>query len=332
MAKVTKKPTVRFSQKAYQQMWALTEACPIEISAMGIIATEEQKKSEGITEDFYVLEYFVIDQECTGTSTDLDDDAFIDLVMKLRDRGISAEQIVVWWHSHVRMGVSHSGTDEAQIERFDFDTVCISAITNKKNELNLRVDMYKPFRHTFEKCDHTVDELDILPNGWAKDMVETHVTHCKVIPQRLDVIKAKGVATKRTKNNYSNGFGYSTNQYSANQYISQFQNDWTSGWKELDDDAEAEPAEVEEATTDIPYEYLDEVKFPKELQLLQSAWDAHRLETQDAMELFARWYAKELSDQEVAQELAETYNILETDFIEEEEEEDGHASVAVVGV
>jgi len=249
MAKVTKKPTVRFSQKAYQQMFALTNACKIEISAMGIVATAEQKEDAGVTEDFYVTEFFVIDQECTGTSTDLDDDAMVDLLMNLRDQGIKSEQMCVWWHSHVNMATAHSGTDEAQIERFDFDTVCISIITNKKGELNLRVDMFQPFRHTFEKCDYVLDFVDILPDNWAEEMVATHVNEKKIIPQRLNVVKSRsrGVVT-----------GYGGN--------------W-GGWSRWEDD------------DDLPA--FDALDLPKELGHLQDAWDLKLLVCQEVFELFA---------------------------------------------
>ena len=52
MAKVTTKPTVRLTQKAWQKIWALTDECKIEVSAMGHVATDEQREEWGITEKY----------------------------------------------------------------------------------------------------------------------------------------------------------------------------------------------------------------------------------------------------------------------------------------
>ena len=302
MAKVTTKPKVRFSQKVYQQMRALTEECNIEISAMGIIATDEQKEQAGVKEDYYVLELFVVDQECTGVSTDLDDDAFIDLVMELRERGIKSEQVCFWWHSHVNMGTSHSGTDEAQIERFDFDEVCISAITNKKGDLNLRIDMFKPFRYSFEKCPYVVDQIDLLPDGWAKEMVDKHVRAKKIVPERLNIKKKKGGA-----NSYV-GYG-SYNNFSSRPIVKPktngFAHEANRAWYEDDFDEKDDPVDLD---VDLS------IRLPEELELLESAWEENLIDAQAFVDLYTKWYAKELSTKEVIQELAEVHDIHEKSF------------------
>lgn len=319
MAKVTAKPTVRFSQKVYQQMRALTDECSIEISAMGIIATDEQKEEAGVKEDYYVLELFVIDQECTGVTTDLDDDAFIDLVMELREKGIKSEQVCFWWHSHVNMGTGHSGTDEAQIERFDFDEVCISAITNKKGDLNLRIDMFKPFRYSFEKCPYVVDQIDMLPDGWAKEMVEKHVTTRKVIPERLN-IKKKTTPTYTTRY-YGSGWNNDTGY--TRQIVKPGNSTTTTNksWFDLDEEEEADQYDAEL-----------EVSLPEPLSLLESAWEQSLIPAQDFVELYSRWYAKELSTEEVIQELELVHNITEKSFEEEDEEDVDDQAEVIRGI
>ena len=319
MAKVTGKPTVRFSQKAYQQMRQLTKECDIEISAMGIIATDAQKEEWGIGEDFYVLEYFVIDQECTSVSTDLCDDAFIELVMSLRERGIKSEQIVVWWHSHVNMGVEHSGTDEAQIERFDFDTVCISPITNKSGALNVRIDLYKPIRHTFLKCDFVVDEINVLPENWAKEQIEEHVTKKTVRPQKINVVKApKTKVGKQTHSWNSNSRWRSDYSYYGN-----------FGYEELD---VADEPETTEPIEDVGYAAdLDSIELPEELSQVKKAWDLRLLDTQEMLDLYAKFYAKELSAEETIEALTTEYGISKDELSEDIEEDDDIISEAFGG-
>ena len=180
--KVSTSPTVRFTQKAFQQITALTRECEIEISAMGVIANKEYRRQKGITEDFYILEFHVPEQECCSVSTTIEAEALSELTFELMQKGVEPEQICVWWHSHVNMGVGHSGVDEKQIESFNFDQVCISKITNKKGDINIRVDMYNPIRYSFEKCPYKVDEITILDDNWASDMVDKHVTEVITTP------------------------------------------------------------------------------------------------------------------------------------------------------
>ncbi|MAP21967.1 MAG: hypothetical protein CL582_13615 [Alteromonadaceae bacterium] len=174
--KVSTSPSVRFTQKAFQQITALTRECEIEISAMGVIANKEYKRQKGVTEDFYILEFHVPEQECCSTSTTIEAEALSKLTFDLMQKGVEPEQICVWWHSHVNMGVGHSATDEKQIENFNFDKVCISIITNKKGNINIRADIYNPIRYSFEECPYMVEEINILDTDWACEMVEKNVT------------------------------------------------------------------------------------------------------------------------------------------------------------
>jgi len=180
--KILSSPTIRFTQRAFQQITALTEECDIEISAMGVIATKEYKRQKGVTEDFYILEFRVPKQECTSGSTTIEAEDLSKLTFDLMRKGVKPEQICVWWHSHVNMPVGHSSTDEEQIENFNFDRVCISIITNKMGDINIRVDQYEPVRYSFEGCEHSIDKISILADGWAKEMVSEHVTEALVLP------------------------------------------------------------------------------------------------------------------------------------------------------
>ncbi len=331
--KVTTKPTVRFTQKAYQQMFALTDACPIEISAMGVLATDEQRKEWGIDEEFYVLDFHVPDQECTGGSTVMETDSYADLSLELRDQGIKPEQVCVWWHSHVNMGVGHSGTDERQIEDFGFDEVCISIITNKRRDINVRVDIFSPVRYSFEGCSYAVDQVSILDDGWAKEMVDNHVT--KPAPIRMNVTK-KSKKTATSKNYYGSYVG---NLSGVNGHWSNWSGDDDYiGWNAKDDDEKEEEAEVlveEEESIDLC--------LPQELEELQELFDDKILNFSEVLDYHAKWYAKELSIDEINDELSQLYyeskwgpgHVEEEEDIQEvlaaefEEEDDEPVGVAV---
>jgi len=320
-------------------MTALTDECPIEISAIGIIATDAQRNEWGIKEPFYVLEFYVPDQECTGGSTVFDMDSYADVSLELRDQGISSDQICVWWHSHVNMDTGHSGTDEKQIEEFNFDKVCISVISNKKRDLNVRVDMYNPFRFSFEKCGWSVDQVSILEDGWAKEMVEDHVS--RPAPTQLNVVKHTRKYTTGSYTGKVNGhqsfFGHWDDDYIG----------WDGGHqsKEAGDDKSESASDEDDLIANVEY-VKESLRLPDELELLAELYEENIVDLTEVIEYHSKWYAKEMSTEEILDELSGLYydvgskkddeeqddevqKILAAEFGEDDEDEDEPVGVAV---
>tara|TARA_B100000131_G_scaffold221323_1_gene212825 strand:- start:18417 stop:19421 length:1005 start_codon:yes stop_codon:yes gene_type:complete len=290
-------------------MFALVDACDIEISAMGFLATNEDKKKAGVKEDFYISEFRPSSQSCTGTYTEMDSDGLTDQLMSLKDEGWEnpGKRRAVHFHSHVNMGVSQSGVDEQWIETIAgnelLGDVGIFIIANKKRELNVRVEMFKPFRQTFERCTWSVDQINILPDGWGEEMVEKYVTRSARTVETLTSVKRAG----KNKSWYS---GYSDWSRSSRPIV-------TNGSRVLhgnrwmwESDVEEEEAPEEEVTTrGYEYRYDDQdIKFPDELVHLQDAYDGGDIDSNEAVQLFGKWCAKELSTEEVEQELEEVHN------------------------
>ena len=309
--KVTSKPTIRFSAKAWQQMWALTDAHDEEISAIGVIADKEELVRDGIKEAYYIKEFYVPRQECSAVTTVMDDDSVLEIMMDLREKGVKAVNVCVWWHSHVNMGTAHSGTDENQIERFDFDEACISIITNKKNEINLRVDMYKPFRYSFEKCNYVVDQVSVLPSGWAEERIEECVRKKRVIPEKLNIKKSYN----GTKGSYSS-YGYYNNAKGWGSVMGAedpFYYDENPSYGSITTKVEEDE---EEGVNYSVQEVIEALDFPEELSGLQSAYDTEQVGANEAMRYYAQWYAKEMSTEELEKDLFFVHGI---EVVEEEE-------------
>jgi hypothetical protein len=61
----------------------------------------------------------------------------------------------LWWHSHVNFQAFWSGTDTDTIDDFDTEedkgNWFLSIVGNKKGEYKTRLDVFKPFRYTFEE-------------------------------------------------------------------------------------------------------------------------------------------------------------------------------------
>ena len=185
----TRAPTIRFTRTAYERMMSLVRACRIEVSGFGVLATDEERESKGVKEPYYIKEIHIAEQDCTGVTTDLRAGSLGKLMMALHQRKVNGKQVCVWWHSHVNMSVSPSGTDVDTLNGFDFDDFAIGVIANKRGELGIRIEMYKPHRYSFTGCDFIVDDSNIVPAGWAEDMIKQHVhirpaTRLKTNPHR----------------------------------------------------------------------------------------------------------------------------------------------------
>jgi hypothetical protein len=219
---VNHRKTLRFSQKAWQQMWALTAACDVEISAMGIVAEGEPNLVE---------EFFVVKQKCSATRTEMDPDALMELTMALREKGINQNRMRVWWHSHVKMDTEFSGTDEDNIERYA-STYLWSVVTQKQDadrvaygfaplKLNIRCDTFdpndtkdhlSPLRYTHEKCAYGVSELDIVGDEWAKGEVSGKITKTYQSSYSTKSSYSAGGNTSSNYPDYGKGSGWDINK------------------------------------------------------------------------------------------------------------------------
>lgn len=112
--------------KVYAKVMYLVGKCDKEISGLG------KAKIEGDT--VRITEMFLLEQECTGTTTDLDAGA---VSKALYDAHISPAEgeLLWWWHSHVDMQVFWSGTDMATIREFGANGRFFATVFNKKAEM-----------------------------------------------------------------------------------------------------------------------------------------------------------------------------------------------------
>jgi len=146
----TQMPTVYYTRDAWTKMWKIVELCPEEVGWLGTV--------DKIGGDYLITEVFLLEQEVSGVTTDIESDAVANLAVELESRGIDSSKLRYWGHSHVNMGVSPSGTDENQtneyIEHCDF---FIRGIYNKKMEA--KVDVFDMnHKLVYQKVDHAVKD------------------------------------------------------------------------------------------------------------------------------------------------------------------------------
>jgi hypothetical protein len=158
----TQMPTVYYTRDAWTKMWKIVELCPEEVGWLGMVDKTE-------TGDYLITEIFLLEQEVSGVTTDIESDAVANLAVDLESRGLDSTKLRFWGHSHVNMGVSPSGTDENQtneyIEHCDF---FIRGIYNKKMEA--KVDVFDMnHKLVYQKVDHAVKD-DRYDAAWLKEL------------------------------------------------------------------------------------------------------------------------------------------------------------------
>lgn len=89
MARVIGPKVLEFTERAWRQMWTLTDTVSTEVSALGICA----KDRRDVVEEFYVPK-----QVCTSVRTEMDPDSVSELTLRLLSEGIEPWRLCVWWH------------------------------------------------------------------------------------------------------------------------------------------------------------------------------------------------------------------------------------------
>ena len=125
-----------------------------------------------IGHDLVVTDAVLLEQECTATSTELDQEAVAAVLL----RHERPERLRVWVHSHCDMQVYWSQQDEETIEALANDTFLLSIVVNKKGAVRCRIDLFHPVRVTLDNLAHEVLFLDEELEAWCRAEFNDKVT------------------------------------------------------------------------------------------------------------------------------------------------------------
>ena len=276
-------PSVLFSKMAWQKMWALVHNCKIEISWFGYCTPDEEKEKLGIAEDYYVEDIYVVDQECTGVKSDMLPDAVSKLCIQLMDEDKDPSRLKVWGHSHVNMDVGFSGTDESTIEKLELEPL-ISIVLNKRGDVNIRCDIWKPFRHSAD-CTYAVEEIQLIPDSWAEGVIKEHVKKPKVT-------YVNNFGKSKSKTGKSNA-SHTSSYYGNWRQDDMWDDDWTYGQNlvrkafSVNDKDESKPADpgLESALEYATYE----LNLPEEVDFLEEMFLKGELNINELLEAYAHY-------------------------------------------
>lgn len=135
-------PRVFITPEAYKRMCLYVELAEKEVGWLGTV----RMTRDG---DFLIENTYLLEQEVTATETELSSEGQALLVEELLAKGDAGFEEVnrlrFWGHSHVRMGINPSGTDESTMDRFFEEGLpwYVRGIFNKKGRAEFCVFLYE---------------------------------------------------------------------------------------------------------------------------------------------------------------------------------------------
>jgi hypothetical protein len=154
-------PDLYIDAEAMAKLRAWTRFASGEVSGLGLV---EPAYEDGLLVSLEVTEVFIVKQECTSASTELDQEAVGHLLFELEQAG-KADQLKLWWHSHGTLDVFWSTTDDANIERLTTSDFLLSIVVNKHWDVRTRLDWFSPVELTMDELplhilvpDHHLNE------------------------------------------------------------------------------------------------------------------------------------------------------------------------------
>ena len=170
-------PDIYISPEAQVKLDFYIAIAPQEVSGIG---TVDQLGKEA----FLIDDIFLFKQESSAAETEFDSSSYAAGVIELMEKGIAPEKMRVWWHSHVNMSTTFSGTDHDTMSKnpsFTDVPYFISIVGNKSGSYNVRFDMHDPVRFY-------IDGMSL--NLWADES-------CKAVDCKNEaVVDDKGEAEK----------------------------------------------------------------------------------------------------------------------------------------
>lgn len=134
--------TLYINPEVMRRITYYAQAADGEVSGLGTIVKDEIGRH--IVDNVYLLE-----QEATAADTEIKPEAISKLMTDMMKAERDPGTLKFWWHSHAAMGVFWSGTDDTCAETLSKE-YAFSLVVNKAGEKKCRLDLYDPFRITFD--------------------------------------------------------------------------------------------------------------------------------------------------------------------------------------
>lgn len=145
-------PAILITSPIKKKLDAYITVAPGEIAGLGIVSMPRPNI-------FLIDDVFILRQTANGSEANLDPRAVHEMMLDWIEEGKDISTIKLQWHSHANFGVFWSvETDIPNIEAFGNgeNEWMLSLVGNKHGEFLARLDIFIPFRVTFDRLALTV--------------------------------------------------------------------------------------------------------------------------------------------------------------------------------
>ena len=139
--------TLYFKLDCLTKMFAYADVAKGEISGMGLV--------EKIDDMFVVTELYLLKQECSSSTTEIDFDDLGKLMLELARQG-KENNLKLWWHSHASMDTFWSGTDNNTAKMLSGNEWMFRIVVNKRSDIKASLDVNMPFHHVLDNIQVSV--------------------------------------------------------------------------------------------------------------------------------------------------------------------------------
>jgi hypothetical protein len=134
---------VQVEALAMAKFWNWVDIAKGEVSCLGIV-DEIRDADSGAVSVLIVTDLFLVKQRCSADETTMDAAAVSQLMLDLENQGIDSRKLRCWVHSHGRMSVFWSGTDDDCVAGLANGDYLLSLVVNRKRDTMMRLDQYHP--------------------------------------------------------------------------------------------------------------------------------------------------------------------------------------------
>lgn len=143
-------PSVVVTEAAWKAMQRYVQLCDHEISGLGTVIRDGDR--------LVVEEVFLLEQEVSASTTDLDPLALAGFVTQWVQAGRDPAVLRFWWHSHVRMPTFWSSVDLATINSLAQGGFFLTMVLNKLGAVRVRLTVDGPVPIAVDSLPFEVEE------------------------------------------------------------------------------------------------------------------------------------------------------------------------------
>jgi hypothetical protein len=143
--------TLYFKLDCLTKLFGYVNAVTGEVSGMGLV--------EKIQDMFVVTEIFLLKQECSFSTTEIDSEDLGKLMLELTRHGKEGN-LKLWWHSHGSMNAFWSMTDKHTARTLSGSNWMFTAVINKEGKIKVSLDVSIPFHHVADNIQVSIYDPD----------------------------------------------------------------------------------------------------------------------------------------------------------------------------